>query len=105
MAQMPTDPQSITYDVLVIGGGPAGATIAALLAARGKSALLLEKDRHPRFHIGESLLPFNISLLDKLGVLGSVERIGLPKNSGSNSSRRITTRRASSVFLIAGTRK
>lgn len=79
MAQMPTDPQSITYDVLVIGGGPAGATIAALLAARGKSALLLEKDRQPRFHIGESLLPFNISLLDKLGVLDSVERIGLPK--------------------------
>ena len=44
-------------DVLVIGGGPAGATISALLAERGSDVVMLEKDRHPRFHIGESLLP------------------------------------------------
>ena len=79
MAKMPADERFITYDVLVIGGGPAGSTIAALLAERGKSVLLLEKEHHPRFHIGESLLPFNIPLLAKLGVLDAVERIGMLK--------------------------
>jgi flavin-dependent dehydrogenase len=40
-------------DALVIGGGPAGSTAAAFLARRGRSTILLERDRHPRFHIGE----------------------------------------------------
>jgi len=71
--------QSAISDVLVIGGGPAGSTIAALLAQRGKSVILLDKDRHPRFHIGESLLPFSLPLLDRLGVREAVERIGMPK--------------------------
>jgi flavin-dependent dehydrogenase len=66
-------------DVIVIGGGPGGSTIAALLAARGRSVTLLEKDRHPRFHIGESLLPFNVPLLEKLGVEEAVERVGMLK--------------------------
>jgi flavin-dependent dehydrogenase len=66
-------------DVLVIGGGPAGSTIAALLARQGRRVVLLEKDHHPRFHIGESLLPGNVELFDKLGVLDEVEKIGLPK--------------------------
>ena len=66
-------------DVLVIGGGPAGSTIAALLAERGKRVTLVDKDVHPRFHIGESLLPFNIPLLDQLGVREEVERVGMPK--------------------------
>jgi flavin-dependent dehydrogenase len=66
-------------DVLVIGGGPAGSTIAALLAERGKSVTLVEKDRHPRFHIGESLLPFNMPLFDALGIRDAIERIGMPK--------------------------
>lgn len=46
-------------DVLVIGGGPAGATVAPLLAAQGYKVVVLEKARFPRFHIGESLLPVN----------------------------------------------
>jgi 2-polyprenyl-6-methoxyphenol hydroxylase-like FAD-dependent oxidoreductase len=66
-------------DVLVIGGGPAGSTIAALLAERGKRVTLVDKDVHPRFHIGESLLPFNIPLLEQLGVREAVERVGMPK--------------------------
>lgn len=73
------DEQSRECDVLVIGGGPAGSTIAALLAAQGRLVVVLEKDRHPRFHIGESLLPFNVPLLDRLGVLPEVRRIGMPK--------------------------
>ena len=66
-------------DVLVIGGGPAGSTAAALLAARGCRVTLLEKARHPRFHIGESLLPANLPLFDKLGVRAEVEAIGMQK--------------------------
>ena len=67
-------------DVLVIGGGPAGATVSALLAERGRDVVMVEKSRHPRFHIGESLLPLNLPLLDRLGVRGEVERIGMPKH-------------------------
>ena len=66
-------------DVLVVGGGPAGSTIAALLAERGRDVLLLEKAHHPRFHIGESLLPANVALFDRLGLRAEVEKIGLPK--------------------------
>ena len=66
-------------DVLVIGGGPAGSTISALLAEQGWNVHVLEKDRHPRFHIGESLLPHSIPMLKRLGVLAEVEKIGIVK--------------------------
>jgi flavin-dependent dehydrogenase len=67
-------------DVFVIGGGPAGATIAALLAERGLGVVLAEKDRHPRFHIGESLLPQNLPLFDRLGVRDKVETSAMRKH-------------------------
>ncbi|CAN5455206.1 NAD(P)/FAD-dependent oxidoreductase [soil metagenome] len=66
-------------DVLVIGGGPAGSTVAALLAQQGRKVVLLEKAHHPRFHIGESLLPANVGLFERLGVRDQVEKIGMPK--------------------------
>ena len=65
--------------MLVVGGGPSGSTIAALLAERGERVTVVEKDRHPRFHIGESLLPLNLPLLDKLGVREEVDKIGMLK--------------------------
>jgi flavin-dependent dehydrogenase len=55
-------------DVIVIGGGPAGSTAATLLARKGFSVLLLERERFPRFQIGESLLPYNNDLFARLGV-------------------------------------
>ena len=58
-----------TWDAVVIGGGPAGSSTAALLARAGRSVLLLEREQFPRFHVGESLLPYSLPLLDRLGVL------------------------------------
>ena len=67
-------------DVLVIGGGPAGSTAATLLAEKGYRVALLEKDHHPRFHIGESLLPANMPLFERLGVADEIRAIGMPKH-------------------------
>ena len=66
-------------DVAVIGGGPAGSTAAILLAKRGFNVIALEKAHHPRFHIGESLLPMNLPLFERLGVLDKVRALGVFK--------------------------
>ena len=66
-------------DVIVIGGGPAGSTMAARLAEKGLDVILFDKDVHPRFHIGESLLPRNLPILEQLGVLDEVEKIAVKK--------------------------
>ena len=55
-------------DVLIIGGGPAGSTAATLLARKGFSVTLLERERFPRFQVGESLLPYNNDLFERLGL-------------------------------------
>ena len=68
-----------TCDVMVVGGGPGGAATAAFLAMAGVETVLVEKDRHPRFHIGESLLPHSMSILEELGVLDRVDKIGVFK--------------------------
>ena len=66
-------------DVLIIGGGPGGSATAILLAERGYRVVVLEKAHHPRFHIGESLLPANLPLFERLGVAAEVRAIGMPK--------------------------
>src|ERR1700744_1614109 len=66
-------------DVVVIGGGPGGSTAAITLAEMGYDVTLLEKARHPRFHIGEALLPANLPLFERLGVAAQIKAIGMQK--------------------------
>ena len=67
------------YDVIVIGGGPAGSTVAALVAEHGHRVLVLERSRFPRHHVGESLIPATWWTLNRLGVLDQLRASPFPK--------------------------
>jgi len=67
------------YDVAIIGGGPAGSTAATLLAKAARRVIVLEREKFPRFHIGESLLPYSTQAFDRLGVREKLDRTFLPK--------------------------
>src|SRR6476660_5158489 len=57
------------YDVIVIGGGPGGSTAAGVLASKGRRVVLLEKEKFPRYHIGESLIPYTYFPLERMGLI------------------------------------
>jgi flavin-dependent dehydrogenase len=70
------------YDVAIIGGGPAGSTAAALLARAGRKVVVVERDKFPRFHIGESLLPFSMKAFTRLGLHEKFRRAGFVEKYG-----------------------
>ena len=76
-------PMSAEAKVIVIGGGPAGSTAATLLSRRGWPVTLFERERFPRDHVGESLLPASVPILEELGVLGDIEKAGFLKKWGA----------------------
>ncbi len=71
-------------DVVIIGGGPGGSSAATMLAAAGKQVILLERERFPRFHIGESLLPGAWELWNRLGIIPRLEAEGFLPKQGIN---------------------
>jgi 2-polyprenyl-6-methoxyphenol hydroxylase-like FAD-dependent oxidoreductase len=72
-----------TFDALIIGGGPGGSCAATYLAQAGRRVLVLEKERFPRFHIGESLLPYNQRIFREIGVLPKLEAAGFTRKFGA----------------------
>ncbi|NED07785.1 FAD-dependent oxidoreductase, partial [Streptomyces sp. SID6648] len=77
-------PSSLTgipteFDVIVIGGGPAGATTAGLLAKRGHQVLILDRERFPRYHVGESLIPVVMAPMKEMGLTERLEQRGFER--------------------------
>jgi flavin-dependent dehydrogenase len=68
-----------TYDAIVIGGGPAGSTAAAVLAQKGRRVAILEKEKFPRYHIGESLIPYTYYPLKRIGVIEQMKQSHFPR--------------------------
>src|SRR5262245_37144851 len=62
-------------DVLILGGGPAGSTAGMVLARQGIPSVVIESEPHPRFHIGESLLPHSLPMFDRLGVHDAIRAL------------------------------
>lgn len=79
---MPDQMVNSAYDCVVLGGGPAGSTAAALVADAGFSTLLVERDKHPRAHVGESLMPESYWVFEKLGVLDELKRSAFSRKVG-----------------------
>ena len=67
------------YDVIIIGGGPSGSSSAAILAEHGHRVLILEREKFPRYHVGESLIPFNYGPMERLGLIPMMKQSAFMK--------------------------
>jgi flavin-dependent dehydrogenase len=89
------------WDVLILGGGPGGSTLGSCLAKRGRRALILEREKFPRFHIGESLLPRSCEVFEMLGLTDKLEQRFLRKYGARflcSDTRRVNTYLFSEAF-------
>src|SRR5205085_9725667 len=98
-ANSDTNTQGKAHDVLVVGGGPAGSTAANLLAHDGHDVLLLEKEVFPRFHIGESLLPIDLPIFQRLGV--DIDTVRFVRKDGAEFIDETSGQTATFVFREA----
>jgi flavin-dependent dehydrogenase len=71
------------YDAAIIGGGPGGSTVATVLARAGRRVVLFEKEKFPRFHVGESLLPYSLPIFERLGVAEKIRAHGFQEKYGA----------------------
>ena len=72
-----------SFDVVVIGGGPAGSIAATSLALARRSVAVFEREKFPRFHIGESLLPFSMDAFERFGLLQKLDAAGFIRRCGA----------------------
>ncbi len=70
------------FELIVIGGGPGGSTLSTLVAMRGHKVLLLEREKHPRYQIGESTLPYTLGICKLLGLGAELSRAGFTNKLG-----------------------
>ena len=63
-----------SYDVIIIGGGPSGASAAAILGEYGHRVLVLEREKFPRYHVGESMIPFTFQPMQRLGLVDMMKK-------------------------------
>lgn len=73
----------MTYDAIIIGGGPGGSTAGSTLARAGKRVLILERERFPRFHVGESLIPYGNDIFSAIGVWDKIQEAGFMPKRGA----------------------
>ena len=87
------------YDVVVVGGGPGGSSAAGFLAAGGLRVAVFEREPFPRFHVGESLMPATMLVLDQLGARDKVERAGFQVKFGASFIDEVNDLRTTFYFL------